>query len=267
MIIERRVMRRVFFCALFCALFCVLPARAARTVAVQVDGTPLSGTCQLEDGVTYVPFRSLLDAFGGWEVYWDAQARQAAAVSGDRRVTADPGSNVLTVDGVAYAGRVTVENGCTYVPLRILTEALGGAAAWDPRLPGAAVTSPGADYDAQALYWLAHIISAESQGEPFSGQIAVGNVVLNRVADDSFPDTIPEVVFDRRGAVQFEPVGNGTVFQAPAPLSVEAAKRVLDGENTAGAAMYFYAPALSRGVWINAHRRYLKTIGGHRFYL
>ena len=43
--------------------------------------------------------------------------------------------------------------------------------------------------------------------------------------------------------------------------------RVLDGENTIRNAMYFYAPALSHGIWINANRTYLKTIGCHRFYL
>lgn len=53
----------------------------------------------------------------------------------------------------------------------------------------------------------------------------------------------------------------------PTAKSVEAAKRVLNGENTAGKALYFYAPALSQGTWINANRAYLKTIGCHRFYL
>lgn len=48
------------------------------------------------------------------------------------------------------------------------------------------------------LYWLSRIISAESRGESLKGQIAVGNVVLNRVEEDDFPDTIPAVIFDRK---------------------------------------------------------------------
>ena len=99
------------------------------------------------------------------------------------------------------------------------------------------------------------------------GQIAVGNVVMNRVASSEFPGTIPGVIFDRVDAVQFEPVENGTVYRSPSARSVEAAKRVLDGENTIGSAMYFYAPALSQGIWINANRMYYRTIGCHRFYL
>lgn len=48
---------------------------------------------------------------------------------------------------------------------------------------------------------------------------------------------------------------------------MEAARRVLDGENVIGSALYFYAPALSQGVWINASCTYQQTIGCHRFYL
>ena len=254
-------------CTLLAAAALALPANAARTVNVQVDGDLLSARSYVDNGVTYVPLRTLLDAFGGWELWWDSDTAQAVAVSGSARLTADPTDDTVTVDGTDYAGRVTVERGRTYVPLRLVTEALGGRAEWDAYLDGAAVTSPDADYDAADLYWLSRIICAESGAEPMEGQIAVGNVVLNRMASREFPNTIPAVIFDRVDAVQFEPVENGTVYKAPTVKSVEAAKRVLDGENTVGRALYFYAPALSQGVWINANRTYYKTIGCHRFYL
>ena len=153
------------------------------------------------------------------------------------------------------------------MPLRTAAEALGSTVIWDPYLGGAAVTTEHADHAAEDLYWLSRIISAESGAEPLEGQIAVGNVVLNRVASGEFPDTIRGVIFDRVDGVQFEPVENGTVYNTPTARSVEAAKRVLNGENVIGACMYVYAPALSQGVWINANRTYYKTIGCHRFYL
>ena len=145
-------------------------------------------------------------------------------------------------------------------------EALGCQVEWDPYLGGAAVTSPGAAYDAGELYWLSRIICAESGAESMSGQIAVGNVILNRVRSSSFPNTVEGVIFDRKDAVQFEPVSNGRVYLPPASQSGEAAKRALDGENVVGSALYFYAPALSQGMWINANRPYQQTIGCHRFY-
>ena len=261
-----RTARRVL-CAALAAAALALPSRAVRPVNVQVDGDLLQTRAYVERGVTYVPLRSLLDAFGGWELQWDSEAAAAVAVSASARLTADPAANTVTVNGVDHAGRVTVERGRTYVPLRLTAEALGGRAEWDGWLDGAAVTSPDADYDAADLYWLARIICAESGAEPMAGQIAVGNVVLNRVESDEFPDTVPAVIFDRVDGVQFEPVSNGTVYKTPTAKSSEAAKRVLDGENTVGRALYFYAPALSQGVWINANRPYHMTIGCHRFYL
>ena len=159
-----------------------------------------------------------------------------------------------------------VIEGRTYVPLRLTAEALGGSVRWDPWLDGAAVTSPGAEHDAMDYYWLARIIHAESGGEALEGQIAVGNVVLNRVASGDFPDSIPGVIFDDENGVQFEPVSNGTVANAPTELSLEAARRVLSGENTVGNALYFFAPALSQGTWIDSSRTYQQTIGCHRFY-
>lgn len=259
--------RHLLFGALAAASITV-SALAARPVSVQVDGELLRAGSYVDRGVTYVPLRDLLDTLGGWSVWWDSGRALAAAESQEGvQLTADPASGTLSVDGETYSARVTVEKGRTFVPLRLTAEALGGGAEWDPYLDGAAITSAGADYDASDFYWLSRIIHAESGGEPLRGQVAVGSVVLNRVESEEFPDNIPDVIFDRTDAVQFEPVANATVYNAPTKRSEEAAGRALDGERPVGGAMYFYAPALSQGVWINANRKYLMTIGCHRFYL
>lgn len=264
----RRLPGKNLLLGLLAALVLTLPARAARTVPVQIDGTELDAVCYLESGVTYVPLRALLDALGSWEVRWDSRQRAAVAVSGDSRLTADPAADTVTVDGETRSGRVTVQEGVTYVPLRAAAELLGGAVEWDAHFQGAAMTSGSAKHNAVDFYWLSRIISAESRGEPLEGQIAVGNVVLGRVESGDFPDTIPAVVFDvADGVVQFEPVENGTVYMEPTEQSVEAARRTLEGEKSLEGALFFYAPALSEGAWINENRTYLTTIGCHRFYL
>lgn len=269
-------MKRSIFCGLLAAMLLSTPAQAAqveqteraeRSVIVQVDGHQLDSRGVVRDGVTYVSLRALLDALGDWTLTWDAGAAAAVAVSGDRTLIADPAADTVTLDGVSHSAGVSVEQGRTMVPLRLVGELLGAVVEWDPYLSGAAVTSAGAPYNAVDYYWLSRIISAESQGEPLEGQIAVGNVVLNRVESAQFPDSIAGVVFDRKHAVQFEPVENGTVYSDPYHLSLEAAGRVLDGETTVDGALYFYAPDLSPGTWINANRTYLTTIGCHRFYL
>lgn len=259
-------MKRKLLCGLLAAAALCLPAKAARPTAVQVDGQLLKTTAYVADGTTYAPLRDLLNAMGDWTIWWDRSTATARAASGGASLSADPGGNTLTVNGQRYACTVNVEEGCTYVPLRLITEALGGSVCWDRWLDGAAVTSAGARYDARDYYWLSHIIYAESGGEELEGQIAVGNVVLNRVASPDFPDSITEVIFDMENGVQFEPVANRTVLNQPTELSQEAARRVLEGENTAGDSLYFFAPALSEGTWIDSNRSYLQTIGCHRFY-
>ena len=98
------------------------------------------------------------------------------------------------------------------------------------------------------------------------GQIAVGNVGLNRTESDQFPDTVKEVVFDSQYAVQFTPVANGTIYQEPAASSVLAAKLCLEGAEVAGDSLYFFAPAVSAGSWITQNRTYYAAIGSHHFY-
>ena len=257
-------MKRKLLCGLLAAAALCLPVQAARPANLQVDGELLETSAYVKEGTAYAPLRELLEALGDWNVWWDGSA--ARAVSEDASLLADPDGNVLTVNGTRYPCAVDVVEGRTYVPLRLTAEALGGSVRWDPWLDGAAVTSPGAEHDAMDTYWLARIIHAESGGEPLEGQIAVGNVVLNRVDSGDFPDSIPEVIFDDENGVQFEPVSNGTVMGEPTELSLEAARRVLAGENTGGDALYFFAPALSQGTWIASSRTYRQTIGCHRFY-
>ena len=256
-------MKRRFFVGLLAAVSLCLPVQAARPAGLQVDGELLQTAAYVEEGTAYAPLRDLLDALGGWTVWWDGSARRA--VSEGASLSAEPGG-VLTVNGTRYPCVVDVVDGRTYVPLRLTAEALGGSVRWDPWLDGAAVTSPGAEHDAMDYYWLARIIHAESGGEALEGQIAVGNVVLNRVSSEDFPDSVPGVIFDDENGVQFEPVSNGSVTKEPTELSREAARRALAGENTAGDALYFFAPALSQGTWIDSSRAYRQTIGCHRFY-
>ena len=149
-------MKRKLLCGLLAALTltcATVRAAPSRVVPVQVDGTVLSqGVNYLQSGVTYVPLRGLLNAFGGWSVWWDSGQKVAAAASGSQSITANPAKDTVTVNGRTYSGQVFVERGRTYIPLRIVVTALGGGVAWDPYLGGAAVTSPGAEHDAMDLY-------------------------------------------------------------------------------------------------------------------
>lgn len=254
-------MKRNLLCGLLAAAALCLPVQAARPANLQVDGERLEASAYVEEGTAYAPLRQLLETLGDWNVWWDGAA--ARAISEDASLSADPDGNVLTVNGRRYPCVVDVVEGRTYVPLRLTAEALGGSARWDPWLDGAAVTSPRAEYDAMDYYWLARIIHAESGGEALEGQIAVGNVVLNRVNSPAFPNTVYSVVFQ---GSQFTPVMNGTIYSTPNAESVLAAKLCLDGANTVGDALYFVNPRATPGSWASRNRPYVATIGAHAFF-
>ena len=134
-----------------------------------------------------------------------------------------------------------------YRPER-LAETLGGAEV--RRLLDRAGYPPEA-----TLEELLTILSRRLHGSSFPHEIGL------------FPGTIRDVIFDVKYAVQFEPVSNGTIYQEPTERSVLAAKMVLNGTEAVGESLYFYAPALSQGAWINQNRTYYTTIGCHKFYL
>lgn len=252
-----------FFAAL--ALGAMLLTTPALGVDVALDGAPLElGESPAYEGVTYVPLRSFMMALrSSAQVSWESD--RAKAVIPALTLIAKPGENTLTANGetVELPAPVRLEAGRTLVPLRPLAGLLGLEVTWDPAA-GVALTTPGPE--AGELYWLSHIISAESQGECWEGQVAVGNVVLNRVESPFFPDTVYDVIFDERWGGQFEPVRNGSVYLPPTDTSVEAARACLEGENTAGDSLYFLAPDLTENHWTMESRAYVTTIGVHWFY-
>ena len=95
---------------------------------------------------------------------------------------------------------------------------------------------------------LAAIIYSEARGEPYEGQVAVGAVVLNRLANPEFPNTIPEIVL-QEGA--FEAVADGQIFLIPDAIAIRAAEDALAGWDPVNGAIYYWNPrtATSRWIW------------------
>lgn len=239
-------------------------------------GDRLSVDARLINGVTYVPLRAFASAVTSVTVAWNATARRATLSANGLSLVSTDGGYYITANGrYLYhdSPAVILSNGTLYVPVRPLAKAFGVTVLWDEHtrsviLKGSydPILSGDAYYDADEVYWLSRIISAESRGEPFLGQIAVGNVVLNRVRSPLYPNTIYGVIFDRRYGTQFSPVSIGTIYQSPYYLSVIAAKICLEGTTVDDEILFFYEPTKSTSNWIANNRPYAFTIGNHRFY-
>lgn len=108
---------------------------------------------------------------------------------------------------------------------------------------------------------LARVISAEARGEPYSGQVAVGAVILNRVEHPSFPNTIAGVVY-QPGA--FTCMVDGQFEEPVAESAYRAARDAVNGADPSGGAIYYFNPNTATSAWIWS-RPLIKVIGKHRF--
>lgn len=112
------------------------------------------------------------------------------------------------------------------------------------------------------LLLLAKLIEAEAGDEPFIGQVAIGNVIVNRVNDSRFPDTIEAVV---KEPGQFTPVSTGRINSVePSKSSFDAAKKALQGEKPVKNAVYFFNKSRTTNQFLLA-RDVVLDIGNHRF--
>jgi N-acetylmuramoyl-L-alanine amidase len=248
------------------------------SVMVYVDQALLGGDVepQLIGNTTYVPLRVFCQSMADCAVSWDG-ARRLAQIAGDSvEISVYADSFYLTVNGRCFympqGARIIA--GRMMVPVRLLAKAYGAEVGWDQATKtvwvsaaGTPLASADSVYRSDEVYWLSRIICAESQGEVLEGQIAVGNVVLNRVASPDYPDNIYDVIFDTNYGVQFSPVADGTIYNAPDEASVAAAKLCLEGYRVVGSSLYFFNSRKSPGEWIVSHCDYVATIGNHSFYV
>lgn len=108
---------------------------------------------------------------------------------------------------------------------------------------------------------LAKLIAAEARGESYTGQVAVGAVVLNRVSHSSFPDTIAGVIY-QKGA--FSCVNDSNWSVAPNATSMKAARDCINGWDPSGGAIYYFNPAKTSNKFIHS-RPVITVIGNHHF--
>lgn len=108
---------------------------------------------------------------------------------------------------------------------------------------------------------LAKLIYGESRGEPYTGQVAVGAVVLNRVKSSSFPNTMSGVIY-QKGA--FDAVSDGQINLNPDSNAKKAAQDAINGWDPSYGSIYYFNPATATNKWIWS-RPHTVTIGKHRF--
>lgn len=122
-------------------------------------------------------------------------------------------------------------------------------------------SSSSGKYSNSDVYLLSKLIAAEARGESYTGQVAVGAVVLNRVAHPSFPDTVAGVIY-QKGA--FSCVNDSNWAVSGNETSLKAARDCINGWDPSGGAIYYYNPNKTSNSFMWS-RPVIKVIGNHKF--
>lgn len=247
--------------ALMIAAALILPAAAYERVAVSLNGRETALDARLIGDTTYVPLDESTKLLG-------------EAIGTDIAVEAIPEEICVSARGRYIGGSENLElDGIVFVPVRSIAKIFCAEVGWNDNrsveltaYENSGITPGDEFYIADEVEWLSRIIYAEAGIEPFAGKVLVGNVVLNRVRSDEFPDTIYDVIFDRKFGVQFTPTVNGMIWRTPSAACVTAAKLCLDGFSLSDKAMYFLDPDIATNFWITDNRPFLFKVGGHAFY-
>ena len=122
-------------------------------------------------------------------------------------------------------------------------------------------SSSGSNSNSSNLNLLSRLVYGEARGEPYSGQVGVAAVVLNRVSHSSFPNTVAGVIY-QRGA--FDVVSDGQINMNPNSTAIKAAQDAINGWDPSYGAIYYFNPKTATSSWIWS-RPLTVVIGNHRF--
>ena len=222
----------------------------------------------LENGITYVPVRSISEALGA-SVSWDSESRTASVTLGENTVSFSEHTENAENAAVVFENTL-------FVPVRTLAQAFGIDAQWDENYYQVHLTAQNievpdeyidTDFRNSDILLIAQVLQCECASSPFEGKIAVANIITNRVAHHQFPSSVEEVIYDRRGgSVQFPLAYNGRINNIPSTECILAAKCALSGTVVAKDCLFFQADWVKNS-WINQNRTFSLSSGGNSFFL
>ena len=213
---------------------------AAMGLSSDTAATAASSSTTLKRGSQGSTVRTLQTRLKEWGYYTGAVDGVYGAAT-EAAVKKFQKKNGLTVDGIAG-------------PATLRAIGISGGSSTTSSNNASSVSN--SDYQL-----LARIISAEARGEPYSGQVAVGAVILNRVKHPSFPDSIAGVIY-QPGA--FTAITDGQIHEAIIDSAYKAAKEALNGADPSGGCIYYYNPDKTSNKWIRS-RPVVVRIGSHLF--
>lgn len=287
---KKRTLYQLFTSLLLLILFSGAPmtahaaasvkAEAVVDITIVVDGKQvgLGDSVRKMDDRLFLPAASLADIFGA-KVEWDQDHEKVTIHTTEgNQIVLGNGVPVVYFNESRYMMDVApfIENGRTYLSIRTLADLLRTTVKWyedeqlvellsvplEEEFIPAIFENEAEPFTEDDLMLLAKITQVESGYESYEGQLAVANVILNRVKDPKFPNSIKEVIYSGK---QFPPAHNGLLDKSKPNESVlRAVKDALNGKNNVEDAVYFFNPKVSKDKFWKS-LTVITTIGVHSF--
>lgn len=202
-------------------------------------------------GTIYVPLRFVSNALDA-ELQWEKETQKITITQGETTIQLTLNSTVAVINDEEHMldAPLPVIDNRTMVPIAFIGEHMNVAVNYNENtytveltkedlvVPTASILNRG--YTDDDLYILAKIVTVEAMDLSFDGKVAIANVVINRKKHGEFPNTIHDVIYDKKYGKQFPPA-HKTSFQTRVPSkdSIIAAKMALEGINNISNCLYF----------------------------
>ena len=243
---------------------------------VLIDGQPAPieiGRIQSE-GITHVSLAAMAKALDeSAAAAWDGSTGTVTVTTANLTMTARLGDHYVIANGryLYVAERVGQSNGTVMVPMSVVTKAFDAKLSWDAasgkiliQRGSGALMHGDAFYNQDDLFWMSRVMFAEAGNQGLKGQMAVGNVVMNRVANPIFPNSIHGVLAQKNQFSTYK--GGALAKRTPTESCIIAAKLVLDGGVVEEVENALWFDAKCSSSWAARHKTHLATLGGHKFY-
>lgn len=250
---KKSMKKRVLLVAAACTLTIGAATVGGAALRANVNNTPQAvaiektvETAVLKQGSKGSEVKEMQRRLKLWG-YYNGAVDGVFGAATKKAVIAFQKKNGLTADGIV--GKATYK-------------ALGMNDAYNLLVGGGGNETGGVNgFSSSDVYLLAKTIHAEGRGEPYTGQVAIGAVILNRVRSSQFPNTVAGVVY-QKGA--FTAVDDGQINLEPNETAMRAARDAINGWDPTGGAIYYYNPAIATSAWI-FDRQTVTVIGKHVF--
>lgn len=226
------------------------------------------------DDEIYVPLEKFCEALG-FNISYNRFTRISTLAKDGRLIRFSADKPVFVLAAFSRNYELALIDGTQYVKATLISELLEASAEWDSLMCELDLTLPGYDlpdeyteteYNAEDIYWLSRIVTCESGSVSVDAKIMVANVIINRRASNQFPNTIKEVIFDKKFGIQFPPAHNGFIHKVkPTTNTILACKAALGGVMLVPGCKYF-SYTVDNFSWVYQNCELYKVIGNQAFY-